>query len=221
MTMLSCKRVVIRPGRASAGLSSCRKLATIYHTRLSWRWKLPPAEMLLAFVPQPATFVALKFAAKSSVSDDTRAEHSSQNVLLAACFRTPFAAERSFDLTAVGHNYTAGMPPSLGRTGRNNSSTRMLLNLVAHRAYEYARKPVGIIGAGIAGLTAAHFLRRNGMPVILLESGQQVAGMARSYVDERGFHYDFGAHFITNRLAAAVGVAAHAATCRTTANPFW
>jgi len=68
-------------------------------------------------------------------------------------------------------------------------------------------KPVAVIGAGIAGLTAAHFLRRNGVPVILLEGGKQVAGMASSYVDDRGFHYDFGAHFITNRLAAAVGIA--------------
>src|SRR5215204_3227079 len=66
--------------------------------------------------------------------------------------------------------------------------------------------PVAVIGAGIAGLTAAHFLRRNGVPVILLEGGKQVAGMASSHVDERGFHYDFGAHFITNRLAAAVGI---------------
>jgi protoporphyrinogen oxidase len=68
-------------------------------------------------------------------------------------------------------------------------------------------KPVAIVGAGIAGLTAAHFLRRNGVPVLLFEGGKQVAGMASSYVDDRGFHYDFGAHFITNRLAAAVGIA--------------
>jgi protoporphyrinogen oxidase len=69
-------------------------------------------------------------------------------------------------------------------------------------------RPVVVIGAGIAGLTAAHFLRRNGVPVVLLEGGKQPAGMASSYVDDRGFHYDFGAHFITNRLAAAVGIGA-------------
>lgn len=71
-----------------------------------------------------------------------------------------------------------------------------------------APRPVAVIGAGIAGLTAAHFLRRNGVPVMLLEGGKQIAGFARSYVDDRGFHYDFGAHFITNRLAAAIGVGA-------------
>jgi protoporphyrinogen oxidase len=69
-----------------------------------------------------------------------------------------------------------------------------------------ARKPVAVIGAGIAGLTAAHFLRRNGVPVVLFEGGKQIAGMASSFVDDRGFHYDFGAHFITNRLGAAVGI---------------
>jgi protoporphyrinogen oxidase len=71
-----------------------------------------------------------------------------------------------------------------------------------------AQRPVAVIGAGIAGLTAAHFLRRNGVPVIVLEGGKNIAGFARSYVDDRGFHYDFGAHFITNRLAAAIGVGA-------------
>lgn len=70
------------------------------------------------------------------------------------------------------------------------------------------QRPVAVIGAGIAGLTAAHFLRRNGVPVIVFEGGRQIAGFARSYVDDRGFHYDFGAHFITNRLAAAIGVGA-------------
>ena len=42
-------------------------------------------------------------------------------------------------------------------------------------------KPVAVIGAGIAGLTAAHYLRRNGVPVVLFEAGRQIAGMATSY----------------------------------------
>jgi protoporphyrinogen oxidase len=73
---------------------------------------------------------------------------------------------------------------------------------------------VAIIGGGIAGLTAAHYLRQHGIPIILFEAGKQVAGLASSYVDDRGFHYDFGAHFITNRLARAVGIADE---CRTVA----
>jgi protoporphyrinogen/coproporphyrinogen III oxidase len=67
-------------------------------------------------------------------------------------------------------------------------------------------KPIAIIGAGVAGLTAADFLRRNNVPFILFEGGKKIAGLASSFKDEEGFSYDFGAHFITNRLADAVGI---------------
>jgi protoporphyrinogen oxidase len=68
------------------------------------------------------------------------------------------------------------------------------------------KKPIAIIGGGIAGLTAANFLKKQGVPFILFESGEKIAGLATSFKDEEGFSYDFGAHFITNRLAKAIGV---------------
>ncbi len=71
-----------------------------------------------------------------------------------------------------------------------------------------ATPPVIVVGAGLAGLTAAAFLRRRGIPVRVFEAGTQVAGLAATHVDAQGFSYDFGAHFITNRLAAAIGVSA-------------
>ncbi len=68
--------------------------------------------------------------------------------------------------------------------------------------------PVIIVGAGLAGLTAATYLRRHSREVVVLEASKNVAGLARSERDPDGFTYDFGAHFITNRLAAAVGCSA-------------
>ncbi len=70
-----------------------------------------------------------------------------------------------------------------------------------------SKKPIAIIGAGIAGLTAANFLQSRNVPFVLYEASKKIAGLASSFKDEEGFSYDFGAHFITNRLAAAIGVA--------------
>lgn len=77
-----------------------------------------------------------------------------------------------------------------------------------------ARPPVVIIGGGIAGLTAATTLSQHGVPFLLLEAGKQLGGLGRSFVDADGFTYDFGAHFITNRLAAAIGVGGRCRTVR-------
>ncbi|MGH7499287.1 MAG: protoporphyrinogen/coproporphyrinogen oxidase [Gemmatimonadales bacterium] len=72
-----------------------------------------------------------------------------------------------------------------------------------------AKSPVAIVGAGLAGLVAARELKRRGVPVAVYEAGRQVAGLATSFRDEDGFVCDFGAHFITNRLAAALGISGH------------
>ncbi len=71
-----------------------------------------------------------------------------------------------------------------------------------------ARAPVAVLGAGIAGLVAAHRLQRHGVPVMVYEGQDKVAGMATSHVGADGFSYDIGGHFITNRLAAALGAGA-------------
>jgi protoporphyrinogen/coproporphyrinogen III oxidase len=70
------------------------------------------------------------------------------------------------------------------------------------------KKPVAILGAGLAGLTAANFLKQNNIPFILFEAGNKIAGLASSFKDANGFSHDFGAHFVTNRLADAIGVSA-------------
>jgi len=70
------------------------------------------------------------------------------------------------------------------------------------------RAPVAIVGAGLAGLVAARELHRGGVPLRVYEASPRIAGLATSFRDSDGFTSDFGAHFITNRLADAVGVRA-------------
>lgn len=68
------------------------------------------------------------------------------------------------------------------------------------------QKPVIIIGGGLAGLTAANYLNQKGTPFLLFEAGDRIAGLAKSFKDEDGFSYDFGAHFVTNRLVKEIGI---------------
>lgn len=65
--------------------------------------------------------------------------------------------------------------------------------------------PVIVLGAGFGGLVAAAELRRLGIDVQVFEASDAVGGLARSHVVD-GVRFDTGAHFVTNRLATAIGV---------------
>ncbi|MGI8787246.1 MAG: protoporphyrinogen/coproporphyrinogen oxidase [Pyrinomonadaceae bacterium] len=82
-------------------------------------------------------------------------------------------------------------------------------------------KPIAIIGAGLAGLTAANYLHRKNVPFVLYEAGKKIAGLAASFKDAEGFSHDFGAHFITNRLADAIGVADECLTVKHYGEAVW
>ena len=51
-------------------------------------------------------------------------------------------------------------------------------------------KSFTIIGGGVAGLTAANFLKQNNIPFVLYESGKKIAGLATSFKDDEGFTYE-------------------------------
>jgi protoporphyrinogen oxidase len=54
-------------------------------------------------------------------------------------------------------------------------------------------RPVVALGGGPAGLTAGYLLAKQGKPVIVLESTDQVGGIARTDVRE-GYRFDLGGH---------------------------
>jgi protoporphyrinogen oxidase len=54
-------------------------------------------------------------------------------------------------------------------------------------------RPVVVLGAGPAGLTAGYLLAKNGKPVVVLESTGQVGGLARTEVRD-GYRFDLGGH---------------------------
>jgi protoporphyrinogen oxidase len=54
-------------------------------------------------------------------------------------------------------------------------------------------KPVVVLGGGPAGLTAGYLLAKQGKPVVILESTDQVGGIARTEVRD-GYRFDLGGH---------------------------
>jgi protoporphyrinogen oxidase len=54
-------------------------------------------------------------------------------------------------------------------------------------------RPVVALGGGPAGLTAGYLVAKRGLPVIVLESTDQVGGIARTDVRE-GYRFDLGGH---------------------------
>ena len=54
-------------------------------------------------------------------------------------------------------------------------------------------KPTVVLGAGPAGLTAGYLLAKRGLPVIVLESENQVGGLAKT-VERDGYRFDLGGH---------------------------
>src|SRR5215212_8669124 len=54
-------------------------------------------------------------------------------------------------------------------------------------------RPVVVLGGGPAGLTAGYLLAKRNVPVVVLESQDQLGGLARTEVRD-GFRFDLGGH---------------------------
>lgn len=61
--------------------------------------------------------------------------------------------------------------------------------------------PVAVIGAGPAGLTAAHELITAGVPTVVLESTGQIGGISRT-VERDGWRFDIGGHRFFTKVAS-------------------
>ena len=54
-------------------------------------------------------------------------------------------------------------------------------------------RPIAVLGAGPAGLTAGYVLARDAQPVVVCEADAQVGGLART-VERNGYRFDLGGH---------------------------
>ncbi|MGH7231917.1 MAG: FAD-dependent oxidoreductase, partial [Nitrospiraceae bacterium] len=62
-----------------------------------------------------------------------------------------------------------------------------------------SERPVVVIGAGPAGLTAAYELAKLGRPSTILEGSDQVGGLSRT-VSYRGYRFDIGGHRFFSKI---------------------
>ena len=61
------------------------------------------------------------------------------------------------------------------------------------------KKPVTIIGAGPAGLTAGYYLTKHDWPVMMIEADKQVGGLSKT-VKYKGCRFDIGGHRFLTKL---------------------
>lgn len=77
-----------------------------------------------------------------------------------------------------------------------------------HQDSDSSATRVVVVGAGLAGLTAAHRLRQAGMDVVVLEATEHIGGRAQTIREgfAAGQHCDFGGELITTHYPTIIGL---------------
>lgn len=71
--------------------------------------------------------------------------------------------------------------------------TNQIVKLTTNEIKDNNVKNIAIIGGGLAGLTSAIYLARNGKQVTIIEKSSQFGGRARTTLKD-GFYFNQGAH---------------------------
>src|SRR5438067_12251548 len=73
-------------------------------------------------------------------------------------------------------------------------------------AWRMNKPAVAIIGAGPAGLTAAYLLRKEGVPVTVIEAHPELVGGIARTARYKGYHFDIGGHRVFSKSKEVEGV---------------
>lgn len=90
------------------------------------------------------------------------------------------------------------MKKSISPVSRRQFIAAGLLSLVPRIGYgsAYSEPDVVVVGAGAAGLAAAHLLRQHGKSVVVVEASNRIGGRAYTDTDTFGVPFDEGAHWL-------------------------
>jgi protoporphyrinogen oxidase len=81
---------------------------------------------------------------------------------------------------------------------RTHSRPRPIGRRRTRRRTPLEGKRVIVLGGGLPGLSAAHWLTRQGVPCEIIERASEIGGLART-IERNGFRYDFGGYRFFSR----------------------
>ena len=86
--------------------------------------------------------------------------------------------------------------PSMSRRSLIAGSAMSLLLPTFGRAEVETNPDIVIVGAGAAGIAAAHALSERGIRYVMVEAGSRIGGRAYTETETFGVPFDHGAHWV-------------------------